>query len=362
MIINKKFSIKIYDSDGSSFIKTLNPEIVRNVPSFRSQMNGGFGECRIDLGLDFDDFGEGTDIAFMNIVKIYEIDVDYPLGRLIYTGFISQYLPYVEGKKQGVVVILLGMVSLLKFAYYKNGSSYTVAHSGVDPSAIMKAIIDHFNTVYPGSLLGYDSGATTVDSVGVNVSYTFEEDKWLDALQNAFGTAGAGWWWSIDKQGQLYLKQKPSTATHTFTIGKDLEKMNITKSSESVVNSVLVKYGMATATNSDATSISDFGTREEILSDDRIQDSTTADQKAAQEVDDNKTEKIKASLTINLLYDIESIKVGDTCKIRNLAKGSTLFNDNMQIVSVSYSFDKVVLELEEINLAFGRQLDRFVRG
>lgn len=356
---NKKFTVKIYQNDGVTFIRSLKPSEVKGVPSFTSQINGGFGQCVLDLNLPFDDFGEGTDIDFMYIVKIYATDEDNTLGRLIYSGFISSYKPYIDGAKQGVKVTLLGLVSLLAFAYYKSGASFTVAHVGVDPSAIMKAIIDHFNTVYSGSLLGYDSGGTTVDSVGVNVTYTFSEDKWLDALQNAFGTVGAGWFWHVDKQGQLYLKQKPVTATHKFTIGKDIEIIEVDKSAEQVKNKVRVKYGASTADDDDATSIARFGTRESIVTDDRIQNGTTATQRAAQEVDDNKVEKIKAKITLNTNYDLESIKVGDTCQILNLSKDQSTFNNNMLIVSVAYNFDKVTVELEE-QTKFSIELQKFI--
>lgn len=359
MLINKKFSIKIYDSDGTTFLRTLKPSEVLNTPTFTSQINGGFGQCVLDLALPFDDFDEGVSIDFMNIVKIYAIDSDNTLGRLIYTGFISAYSPYLEAAEQGVKVTVLGMVSLLSLAYYKNGSNYTVAHVGEDPADIMKAIIDHFNTVYSGSLLGYDSGGTTVDTVGTNVTYTFDEDKWIDALQNAFGTVGAGWFWHVDKQGQLYLKQKPASATHSFTIGKDIESITVNKSAEKVINKVHVKYNGNTADDDDATSIAAFGTREAIASDDRIQDATTANQKAAQQVDDNKVEKIKAKMVINSSYDLETIKVGDTCKIQNLSLEQATFNDNMMIVSVNYSFDHVVIELEE-QTKFSLELQKFI--
>lgn len=359
MLITKKFTIKIYDSDGTTFLRTLKPSEVLNNPTFTSQINGGFGQCVLDLALPFDDFGEGTTITFMNIVKIYAIDSDNTLGRLIYTGFISAYTPYLKDAEQGVKITLLGMVSLLSLAYYKDGSSFTVAHVSEDPAVIMKAIIDHFNSIYGGSLLGYDSGGTTVDTVGTNVTYTFEEDKWIDAVQNAFGTVGAGWWWHVDKQGQLYLKQKPASATHSFTIGKDIDSIEVNKSSEKVVNKVRVKYNGNTADDDDATSIAGFGTREIISSDDRIQDATTANQKAAQLIDDNKVEKIKARMVINSTYDLETIKVGDTCKIKNLAIDQATFNNNMMIVSVNYSFDHVTIELEE-QTRFSLELQKFI--
>lgn len=337
----------MYESDGTTLIETLNPSIIKNVPSFSSEINGGFGQYILDLNLDFDEFGEGGVIDFMNIVRVYVADANNTLGRLVYTGFISAYSPYVDGAEQGVRVTVLGMVSLLSFAYYKDGASFTVAHAAEDPSDIMKAIIDHFSGVYGAGLITYDVGATTVDSVGVNVTYTFEEKKWLDALKDIFATAGAGWFWVVDKQGQLYLKEKPASATHTFTIGKDIEYLEIPKSSEKVINQVRVKYNGNTADDSDATSITNFGTREKIVSDDQIQNSATADQVAAQTVDDNKDEKIKARLVVNANYDLESIKVGDTCKIRNFLKDATVFNDNMLISGISYSLEKVTIQLEE---------------
>ena len=358
-MINKRFTVKIYQNNGTTFIRSLKPSEVKGVPSFASQINGGFGQCALDLNLPFDDFGEGTDVDFMHIVKIYVSDENNTLGRLVYTGFISAYKPYIDGGKQGVKVTLLGLVSLLSFAYYKSGASFTVAHVGVDPSAIMKAIIDHFNTIYSGSLLGYNAVGTTVDSVGVNVTYTFTEEKWLDALTHIFGTVGAGWYWHIDKLGQLYLKQKPVTATHKFTIGKDVEVVEVDKSAETVDNKCRVKYGASTSDYNDATSITRFGTRESIVTDNSIQDATTAAQRATQEVNDNKVEKIKARITINSNYDLETIEVGDTCQILNLSKDQSTFNNNMLIVSVAYNFDKVTVELEQ-QTKFSIELKKFI--
>lgn len=360
MIVNKQFQVKIYASNGSTFLRTLKPSEIKNSPTFTSQINGGFGECVLQLSLPFDAFGEGVSIDFMNIVKIYAMDEDNKDGRLIYTGFISSYRPYIDGAKQGVDVTLLGLVSLLSFAYYKNGSSFTVSQSAKDPAFIVKAIIDHFNTIYAGSLLGYDSGSTTVDTVGTNVTYNFVDRKWNEALEDTFGLAGAGWWWAIDKQGQLYLKQKPASATHTFTIGKDIDHLEVEKSSEKVINMVQVRYtGGATYDASDATSITDFGRREEIVSDTNIQNVGTATQRANQEVNDNKVEKIKARMIINASYDLETIKVGDTCKIQNLIVGQSIFSNNMQIVTVDYAFNQVTIELEEMT-RFAKELQTLI--
>lgn len=358
-VVNKKFTIKIYDPTGALLQTTLKPRLLRENPTFTSRINGGFGQCLINLNLPFDNFGEGEIIDFMNIVKVFASDSKNPLGRLIYTGFISAYKPFVRGTDQGVSLVLLGLVSLLNFAYYKNGANFTVNHTSEDPAEIMKAIINHFNTIYAGNLLGYDGSGTTVDTVGTNVDYTFIDRRWLEALQNTFQLAGGGWWWSLNSSGQLYLKQKPTSATHIFTIGKDIDSVIVDKSSEKVNNSVQVRYDASTADDSDATSQTNFGKRELIIKDNQIQNATTAAQRASQAITDKKDEKVKATLTVNAQFDIESVKVGDTCKIRNLSTDSITFTDNMQIVSIRYEWDQITIELEEISTKFGIELAKF---
>src|SRR5205085_4033295 len=119
------------------------------------------------------DFDEGTTIDFMNIVRIYAVKVDTDAltqqEDLIYTGFISKYESYTEGGDEGVRVTCLGLISLLMNSHYKAGSSFEVAHSSQDPQTIGRAIIDHFNTIYGGSLISY-SDDTTVPG-GVSVSF-----------------------------------------------------------------------------------------------------------------------------------------------------------------------------------------------
>jgi hypothetical protein len=354
----KEYTIHIFGSDGSTFVKNLPPETLKNkAPEFRSKINGGYSECVLDLNLPFDDFDEGTSIDFMNIVDIYAIDSENPRGRRIYRGFISKYEPYIEAS-EGVRVTLLGLVSLLSFSYYKNGANFEVVHAAADPEAIMRAIIDHFNTIYSGTLITYDNDTT--DTVGENVSITYTDTIWSEALKKAAELADDGWWWKIDENGYLWLKAKPSTSTHTFTIGKDIDAITAPKDCEKVVNDVVVRYDGGTATDDDATSIAAFGTRSEIVSDTMLKDATAGTQRAAKEIGDNKDEKVKAVVTINNNYDLESIKAGETCRILNVRKGSAFFGDNMQIVAVQYMGDTVRIELAEEPANFASELDSFV--
>src|SRR4051812_568101 len=104
---DKKYLVKIYEQDGTTIIKTLSTEKpadgsmhVKNVPSFRTTINGGQGELVLDLEAPFDSFSEGTVVKHMNVVRVYAVVVDgvaiSQATTLIYTGFMSQYEAYLE--------------------------------------------------------------------------------------------------------------------------------------------------------------------------------------------------------------------------------------------------------------------------
>lgn len=372
MASQKQYTVKIFDQDGTTFLTNISPRELGGVPTFTSKIYGGFSDIKINLRgerFQFDSFGEGTLINFMNIVEIEVVDENNPRGRTIYKGWISQYEPYVmENGDEGVTITILHLTSLLSASYYKNGASYTVEFTEEDAETMGRAVIDHFNTIFSGALLSYS--AATTDPVGTSLTQDFVDKKWFDALTTIGDLCGTDWWWKIDETGQYWLKAKPGTATHTFTIGKDAAVVRATKNMEGMVNDVQVRYtGAATLEDDDATSQASFGTGSpatgkwtKIVSDSNIGDVTTATARAAKEIEDNKAAKIMATLTINNQYDLESIKVGQTCKIRNFDKDNSFFNDNMMIAQLTYSGDAVTIQLSNEPINFALQLNKFVNG
>ena len=363
MALQKSYTIKLYDSDGLTIKKVIERDLKDSPPQFRSRINGGLGELSLDLNLPFDDFDEGNSIDFMNIVDVYCVDALNPRGRRIYRGFLSQYESYIESGREGVRITALGLNSLLTRSYYKSGSNYTVTHSSQDPEAIAKAIITHFNSIFGGGLIYY-SGSTT--AVGTTVSISFVDQKWSDAMRKTLEMS-PGHWWSIDADGLFSFQPRPSSATHAFTIGKDIASFSCLKSCETVVNDVQVRWQSGSADDDDATSQAQFGTGStptgkfsNVISASDITSSQGATQRAAKEINDNKDEKIKATLVVTSEYDLESIKVGHTCKMMNYKKDSGLFGENMLIVGLSYNGQTCTLELEEQNSDFGLTLDNFV--
>ena len=128
-----------------------------------------------------------------------------------------------------------------------------------------------------------------------------------------------------------------------------------------MINYATVKYDGGTVTANDATSITNYG-KKETYKDSASSTSTagTAQNIADQLVADNKDPKKNIKIILNAKYDLESIKCGETCKVQNLKKDSTVVSSNMQIVSISYNDGLfVTLELEQPT-DFGTQLKNLV--
>lgn len=369
MALQKQYNVKIFDQDGTTLLRTLQPDEFRKAPTFKTVINGGQGQLKLDLRGDtflFDSFLEGTVVDFMNIVRVFEVDVDNILGRLIYTGYITRYEPYINvNGEEGVVITMLGLVSLLGRSFLGSSPAWTRSFSTTDPEDIAKDIIDRFNLVYGGTLINYAVGTT--DPVGTNVDLDFTEKTWFQAVDKTKDVASADFWWSVRADGGFYFKDKPSVATHTLTIGKDIDSIVSPKDSEKVVNDIVVRWASGNVTASDAASQIEFGTGSpamgklsKVINDSELGSSGAGQQRANKEIADKKDARIKATIVLNTFFDLESINVGDTCKVRNFDGTNTFFNDNMQIASVAYSPDNVTLELIEQRESFGEELEGFI--
>ncbi len=357
--MNKTYTIKIYSLSGgfsSGYLKTIPSKSIMNEPRFTSRVGGGQGELSIELALPMDDFDEGVSIKAMNLVRLYETDDENNLTpTLIYAGFISQYVPFTDEGREGVRLTVLGLVSLLSLDYYMSGSSFQVVAAG-DPGQLMRNIIDHFNTVYPNTLITY-AGGHIVDT-GVSVSNTFNDQKWLEALKKTYELGSSGRYWTIREDGNVYFKAKAGSADHRFTIGDDVSIAEVVKNSEQIVNYYQLRWGPTPTVNnySDATSISAYGRHALIETASEVTDLTSANAKGNKKIADYKDPRVQAKLRINSTYNIESVKPGHTCAVFNRKQGSELFPDIMLITSVAYTPDYIEIEIENDKGSFSDAL------
>lgn len=353
MPINKKYQVKIYDTDGTTYITTFNQDEIRNDISFKSQINFGQGQLSIVLNRPYDDFGEGEDIDILNIVKVFESDSGNVDPRLIYTGFISQYNPFTKKDDEGVTVVCLGLLSLLTFIPYRSGGSLEF-NKNDSPENIIDDIISNFSSDYPGLI------TTNLSATGVNSDIDFSKQDSLSAVQSVFSTIGQDFYFFLDQFGVLNLEQKQAQSDHVFTIGKDIDFVTTVKSSEEIINFATLFYDVGNETASDASSISINGKHEKIYTDTNIKDSVTAQNFVGQKIEQNKDRKINSIIRINSEFNIEDVNPGDTCKILNIKETQKTFVDDMQIVSVNYQADFIIIELSEFRLNFGAELEKFI--
>lgn len=354
--MRKTYYYKVYNKSGD-FIKTWTSKDITSLPSFSAQIQGGYGNTSLNLALPFDDFDEGNSINVENLVEIYEQDGNALNGRLIYKGVISRYDPYINGSTEGVKIDLLGLVSFLSRDYFRDGN-YVVNFEDTDPADMIRAILDHVDEVYPG-IISYT--VDSIEDVGSLESYQFVERSWIDAIDDAFALIGGGWYWHVDATGLFHLHPKPSSPTHTFVYKKNIAASSNLKSAEDIINVVWMKYSGGSVEYSDSASVALYGRRVRVVTDTNISDSSTALKRAQKELVDNKDLVAQAEHTINTQYDIETVKVGETCKIQNYKYSSSTFSENMQIAGLTYSPNSLKVNLENVS-TFGTELLKVIKN
>lgn len=334
----KKYGYKLYYSDTD--IRDVWGNEVVSVPSFRMAINSGPGELVVRLARRFDAFGEGDDIVLDRKVDVYVYDRDEPQGALLYQGFISSYSPILEGTNEYIEITILGYAVEVGQRILKDGAgNTTIDYTSEDPSDIMRDVIDKY--IADGGSLTYD--ATTIDDTATTVSYRFANYTVKDALDKIIELTPYDWYWRIDPDGKIYLKQQSATADHKIYIGKHVSYMKPERSIEDVRNVVYFVGGTPPGDPqlyrkyTRTASITAYGLREEVLTDSRVTLASTADTKAGRFLDAHESPDTRTTIRIldnngqnsGIGYDIESIRPGDTISIENLKtsqKQTTLFD------------------------------------
>lgn len=358
----KNVTIKVYRPTGE-FITIWSKALFRG---FTKELNGGIGSCLIELGETVSYSGE--DLSLNNEVRVFVSDKDtedYTDGNiLIYSGYISNYIPWIDSSGEGIYVNLLGYYTKLAQDILKNGTTTTFEYSTLtDVGEIFRNVIDRYIAETSNPKLSYT--ASSLQDTGTDVKYKFEMTTYREAIDRIKEMSPAGWFWYIDEIGLVYFKQKPSTPTHTFIYGKDFGSFRIERSLEKIKNSVLFWNGKADADKvyklySDDNSILQYGRRVIKVTDERAidtgGDTDTADQIGNKFIAEHSNPDVKIIVDIfdnnendNLGYDIESINPGDTCVFKGFDESlADLFEYNALITKVDYYLNKAVITIEPL--------------
>jgi hypothetical protein len=367
MATTKRYTLKVYDKAGTTFLGTYGQ---LSDYAFTSALNGGLGQLVITLPRNFDEFNNDNQVSLLNHVQLWVQDNDTS-GMKVYSGYIDQIDRNITGSTESVRVVCLGYGSRLGFSLDWDGTNVVVARDSLDPTAIIKDILDKYNANYTNPFVDYNGSST--ENTGLTVSYQSDSKTVLESIERVRQMAGEDWWWSVDADNVFYFKSKPMTPTHSFVMGKDISSINIKESASDISNQMLFWNGLQTTDVNfiqrlyySATSVSAYWNRFEKLTDSRITDTTTAEKLAEGYIKTNQDPNVSITFTIkdNNLgngYDIESVKVGDTCRILNV-KDSALYSGNFQITNLAYTPEALDITVEDKRTLVGRTITDIRRG
>jgi hypothetical protein len=360
---------------------------------FVKEINGGLGECVIDLPKAFD--YDGNDVTLGNHVELRVSDTDtasLPQGaKVVYRGYISLIEREFLGERSLLRVHLLGYYTRLALDVLKSGSNTTLfsATTGLSTSSgslddldigsLVRAVADRWIAESGDARMHYNTAS--VPSVGTNATYIFERMTYRDALEKLRAMAPAGTFYYVNADGLLSFGPKPTVPTHRFTFGRHFTSVRLQQSLEKVRNVYLSWNGKQSPGDvykgyEDSPSIGSYGRRAAVQDNYGITDTATADLTGAQFLQNSRLPDV--SVEVEIIdsnadargYDIESIEPGHTCSLYGFSAGAgALFTDNMLISRVQYFPDRVVLTVEisksglvDIQERQGRKIDEVSSG
>jgi hypothetical protein len=345
------------------------------VDGFTLSLDGGLGECVVDLAAAYGDAGE--DFAEGNRVDLVVCDAETlaaastePGGAsLLYRGRITRV---VRGPRTGngeVSVSLIGEQSRLAMDVLANGSQTTLysnaatgltvtsgSFSAADVGLMARAVVDRHIAENAGTPIHYLDG--DIPDVGVTAKYLFEAMMVRDALDELKGMA-AGLHWYADATGRVRFGFAPTVPTHTLTFGRQIvNRPRIERSIEQVRNVWYIWDGQAGGLYKryqDAASIAKYGRRSDPpYVDSSIRDAAAMDAIGARKLAETKDPKV--ALTVEVVdsnsdangYDIETLLPGGTVRLVGFDQdvADWTFNDSMIITEVRWTPGKAYLTVD----------------
>lgn len=377
MAVGKQIQVKIYDREG--ILRTTLVEVT--LSSFDWALNGGLGQLRLLFARPIDDFKEGTEIDLNFRVEVRVIDRETPpAGLLVYQGYIQSYRQIARGNQEQIEVICLGYQALFTSRLLKSSSSTTVTYTARDPSYIIKDAIEKM----AGRIT---TTSSSVENTGLSIGYTFRANTIKEVLDKCVEISPNGFYWYTDANNVLYFAMVDyNLVDHTLIFKKDFQEIEIEKNIDLLTNQVYFVGGgnpNLFRRSVRSSSVSEWGTYEKRISDERVTTSATADQIATTDLDrfDHPIVRIRVKLIDSNIpgspeagFDIERFKPGQVLQIRNLVDDRATLWDQAQwdvdfwdynflgalanpfiITRITYEFNSVILELGEFQDIFGRE-------
>ncbi|MBA3823285.1 MAG: LamG domain-containing protein [Ktedonobacterales bacterium] len=217
----------------------------------------------------------------------------------------------------------------------------------------------------------------------------FHNQNLADYFEAVRTLAPQNWFWRTNHDTlTVSFAQAPTTPTHTFVVGKHINQPQYQKDYNTLKNDIYVK-GTGVTSRATGSDIALYGRRTLTIVEPRIIDQHTCDRYAAAVLAQQDVVQYRSTINVvdnrgdlsNLGYDIETIKVGQTCRIENpqFNAEQTLWdqagwdvdswdflptaqiNQTVVIAGLTYQFDTVQLELSILQPSQNRFLTNLAR-
>jgi len=320
--------------------------------SFSSTINSGLSDATIKLPKKFDNYGKDNEVDYNNQIEVYVFDKEKPGGQKIYSGYILGDKATVD-TSESVEVQIAGYVSKLTRDRVQNSSNqYKFTYTSAEHGAQIKKILDDYKLNNPAVDISYTDSSivnTSLPARTLAVSTT----EYLDAINAVAKMAGAGFYYFIDADNVFNFKAISTNPDHYFTFEKDIASISINRSIANTFNELLFAAGTTGYSNKDTASQIEYGRLVTANQDNRYTDANSINSFISSYLEVNKDPFVSLSLTIidsnynKKGYDIESIQVGQTFKIRNYDGNSELDSLNI-ITNLTYNDTYITVESQNI--------------
>jgi hypothetical protein len=238
----------------------------------------------------------------------------------------------------------------LVFGIMTTGGDTTVPYNSYDPSNTLKAILD--NNVGQGGVVTYTDDS--IDDTLTNTSYTFRLNTVLEGINKVLQLAPSNWYWYLDQaENIIHFHEQSTTPDVYFTLGKEIESLELEETLEEVVNVVYFSGGdTGSGENLFIKVQNDEGLEEwprfvERVSDNRVTDAVSARIIANNILERSANPRYKTTLVINAdVFHIENLTLGMVIGFKNF--NNYIDDLQLQVVSRSYTPDNVTINLDTL--------------
>jgi len=339
-LVGQKYQMAlVYDNNGN-FI-----DVWRDAPllaGFKEAVNSAISPMQVQLPRSFDNYdlvgqpGSRGTIAQGNVVKYYLYGPNLPPGGLLrYQGIIDAFQPQItEAGEESIVVTLTPQSSAVADRGIATGVAFGQVNtpaSYVDPIAIFNywfSTVDFLTghsylaplTLDPNNPLPNNQAVTGTTSV----QYTFVNQTIKSIFDTLLLMLPPNWFYRANPDLSMTLNVAPVTAQHTFVVGQHLTSPSYTQDWTQLKNVVYAKGSGSLTAVRESVDIDQFGERLLLFNDTRVADQATLGilaqglLNALDQMQLRTTLRIidyRGDVNVSLGYDIETLKVGDTCTI-----------------------------------------------